>query len=325
MLSTAWYATHLSPHTLKWTMLSDPTDSDAKVDPSLFPAIVDEMVKQCDPQDGVTDGIVSDPFACNFNFERLLCTPSNSTNCLTPAQLQTIYHFYHDWVDVNQTWVFPGITVGTDPTTLLTSVSPIGYGYFRNFIYNDTEWDYTQFSYKDVLKSEEVNPGNATAWDFDLSPFMNRKGKVLHYHGTADGLIPTGSSTFFYNKVTEAMTTQGIDLDDFYRFFLVPGMEHCQGSDVAPWYFAGGSQYVNNLTYGVPDYNDPAHNIVLALMNWVENGTAPEQIIATKYYNDTYTDGMQSQRPLCMYPKQAKYTGSGDVNDPENWECKSLY
>jgi feruloyl esterase len=323
--STAWYITHLSPATLKWSMINQPNTTDYHIDPSLFPAIVDEMVKQCDPQDGVTDGIISDPFACNFNFQGLLCTPTNNTNCLTPAQLETVYKYYSDWVDVNQTYVFPGVTLGTDMSTLGGGVSPIGYGYFQNLVYNDPEWDYNQLSYADVLKSEEVNPGNATASDYDLSPFMNRKGKILHYHGTADGLVPTGSSKIFYNKVVETMATKGVELDDFYRFFLIPGMQHCQKSDTAPWYIGGGSQSVNNLTYGIPGYDDPAHNIVLALMNWVENGTAPEQIIATKYYNDTFTDGLQSQRPICVYPKQAKYKGSGDVNDPDSWQCESLY
>ena len=93
-------------------------------------------------------------------------------------------------------------------------------------------------------------------------------------------------------------------------------------------YFAGSDQSVGSGTVNsVPGYEDAQHDVLLAMMAWVENGTAPEYIIATTYNNDTdpLGEGVYRQRPLCMYPKQAKYTGSGDVDAPESWECQSLY
>ncbi|KAK6086263.1 tannase and feruloyl esterase [Seiridium cupressi] len=321
----AWWSTRLASQTLHQGLYNYPTNSTKHIDASLFPTIVAEMEKQCDPQDGVVDGIVSDPFACNFNFEALLCTSSNSTSCLTPAQLQTVYDFYNDWVDVNQTFVFPGATLGTDPSFLLGSLVPLGYGYYQNWVYNDTTWDYTQFTYADVQFADQVDPGNATADDFDMTPFMDRGGKILMYHGSADSLIPTGSSKVFYSNVAQTLVPKGVQLDDFYRFFLIPGMGHCTDSTTAPWYIAGGSQSLTNVTHSVPGYEDSDHDVILALMKWVEGDTAPEKLIATKYVNDTASLGVQIQRPLCVYPKQAKYTGSGDVNAPENWECQSLY
>jgi feruloyl esterase len=60
-------------------------------------------------------------------------------------------------------------------------------------------------------------------------------------------------------------------------------------------------------------------------MNWVENGTAPDSIIATKYANDTEHSVVSRQRPLCPYPKQAQYKGIGDPNAPDSWECRLPY
>jgi feruloyl esterase len=310
---------------LKQGLYNYPVNSTKYIDATLFPVIVAEMEKQCDPQDGVIDGIISDPFGCNFNFEALLCTSANTSACLTPDQLQTVYSFYNDFVDVNQTFVFPSVALGSNPTPLLGSINSLGYDYYQDWVYNDTNWDYTQFTYADIQNAERVDPGNATADDFDLTPYMNRGGKILMYHGGADSLIPTGSSRVFYNKVTETLVPRGINLDDFYRFFLIPGMDHCSGSAKAPWYIAGGSQSLNDVAYSVPGYEDADHDVILALMKWVEEGSAPDKIIATKFVNDTSTEGVEIQRPLCVYPKQAKYTGSGDVSTPENWECETLY
>jgi hypothetical protein len=58
-----------------------------------------------------------------------------------------------------------------------------------------------------------------------------------------------------------------------------------------------------------------------ALANWVENGVAPSQIIATKYIDDVPARGIASQRPLCQYPNHPAYSGSGNVNDPASFQC----
>jgi feruloyl esterase len=69
----------------------------------------------------------------------------------------------------------------------------------------------------------------------------------------ADGLIPTGASELLYNNYLYNMSAKGINLDDFYRFFLVPGMQHCSGSvGNAPWYM-GGVQTIQGV-YGVPGF-----------------------------------------------------------------------
>jgi feruloyl esterase len=95
----------------------------------------------------------------------------------------------------------------------------------------------------------------------------------------------------------------------------------------APWYFAGANQagLLSSSIFGVPGFSDPEHDVLLALMAWVEKGTAPTQIIATKWHNDQLQDEVVRQRPLCIYPTEARYNGYGDVNRPDSWKCEPLY
>lgn len=318
----AWWSTHLQSWALRQGIVNLSKKNSSHVPSLLFPAIVEEMVRQCDPQDGLEDGIIGDPFGCNFDFNQLLCQPGkNRTDCLTSAQIDTVHMLYSSFWDTNQTFVFPSITLGSDAATLSVKPSRLGSDFFRYWVYNNTNWDYTALRYEDIVKADEVDPGAATANNFDLSPFKQRGGKLIHYHGLADELIPAGSSQYFYDQVYRTLVPRGIKVDDFYRFFFVPGMSHCMGSTVAPWYIGGGAQYISGATHSVPGFMNSQHDVILAIMDWVENGKAPNEIIATKYWNDSVADGIYSQRPLCMYPKQARYVGNGDPNVPHSWKC----
>lgn len=285
------------------------------------------MTKQCDPQDGLRDGVISDPIGCNFDFNGLLCLPgAAASSCLTAEQISTARQLYSAFVDVNQTFIFPGVTLGVDPTLVMSSVSTLGSNYYQYWVLNQTSWDITNFDYADIQLAEAINPGQAAPNNFDLSTFKARGGKLLQYHGLADNLIATGSSLVLYDNIYEAMASQGTNLDDFYRLFLIPGMQHCSGSaQPAPWYIGGGSQRVTGAKYSVPGFMDAKHDIILAMMQWVEHGVAPDTIIATKFWNDTVSEGVQVQRPVCAYPKQAKYIGHSNPSAPQNWRCESLY
>ena len=308
-----------------------PLTSPVHIPAALFPVYVTEVTRQCDGQDGVKDSIVSDPYGCNFAPEALLCSSgTNSSTCFTPAQLSTLYHIFSDWVETNQTFVFPGLTLGTDPTFLAggEEPSPLGQQFIENFYLNVTQYDYTQFDFATVQFIENLDTGNATADKYDLSTFNARGGKMIMYHGLADPLIATGSSTYYYRQVLANMgSMQGVHVDDFYRLFLVPGMSHCAGSaNNAPWYIGGANQveYVDGAEYSVPGYVDAQHDVLLAMMRWVEEGVAPDSLVATKFVNDTVSLGVERQRPLCAYPKQARYDGVGDVDLAESWACEGL-
>lgn len=318
----AWWTTHLQTWTLKQGLTNFPASTPSYIPPNLFQTIANEMIKQCDTQDGVRDGIVADPFGCNFDFNQLLCRPGqNTTTCLTMAQIETAQKLYSPYLDANQTLLFPGITLGTSAAALSAKPSGLGIDFLQDWIFNDTNWDFTTFDIKDVGLADMINPGGATADDFDLSPFEKRGGKLIHYHGLADNLIPSGSSQYFYNQVYRTLTAKGLGVDDFYRFFFIPGMGHCSGAPVAPWYIGGGNQHVAGASHSVPGFADPKHDVIMAIMAWVEQGKAPDQLIATKFRNDTVSSGVESQRPLCPYPKQAQYVGHGDTNRPDSWKC----
>ncbi|KAB2578413.1 putative ferulic acid Esterase/Feruloyl esterase [Lasiodiplodia theobromae] len=333
----AWWTTHMQTWTAKMGTFNLPLNGSHRIDPALFPVIEAEVVKQCDPQDGLADNIVSDPLACNFNADALLCTPtSNSSACLTPAQLDTLSKIYGAYIDTNDTFVFPGLALSSESQWQVLLGTPTGeplsYGidYVRYFLSQpDFRWE--DFTYAVVERADELDPGNATADAFAaMADYRARGGKLLHYHGWSDGLIATGSSLHFYQQVARALLPMGIPLDDWYRFFLVPGMQHCSATPSgvdAPWYFAGGNQAGDFGTgvHGVPGFEDGKHDALLALMDWVENGTVVDEIIATKFVDEDVTKGVERQRPLCMYPKQAVYKGEGDVDAAESWECKSLY
>ncbi|KXX74571.1 putative feruloyl esterase B-2 [Madurella mycetomatis] len=119
----------------------------------------------------------------------------------------------------------------------------------------------------------------------------------------------------------------GVDaLQSWFRYFLVPGLQHVSGTVVdAPWYFAGPGSHgrLSTATYSTPDYEDVRHDALLALMAWVENGTAVDEIVATTWKRMADpSSGVLRQRPLCPYPKTQTYRGNGDPNVPESFTCR---
>ena len=103
-------------------------------------------------------------------------------------------------------------------------------------------------------------------------------------------------------------------------------MENCTGTPAdqgAPWFFNGDNQdsLSGIATWGVPGFNDSKHDIVLAIIDWVENGVSPDYLIPTRWYNDGPADGVAIQRPICPYPELAVYNGTGNTSLAENWHC----
>ena len=94
------------------------------------------------------------------------------------------------------------------------------------------------------------------------------------YHGLSNQLIVTGSSMYYHEHVRNMMSAQGVNVNDFCRLFLVPGMYHCCFSKMALWYIAGANQvpHVLGVDYSVPGYEDAQHNVLLALVQWLSMG-----------------------------------------------------
>jgi feruloyl esterase len=146
----------------------------------------------------------------------------------------------------------------------------------------------------------------------DLGDFRQHGGKLIMYHGWADPLIPSQSSINYFNAlVRDDSHDHGFQqvsfngdrnpalrrTQSYARLYMVPGMYHC----------AGG-----------PGPN--AFDALTPLVTWVETGVAPDAIVAAKFVNDT-PPAVQMTRPLCVFPKVAKYNGSGSTSIAANFTC----
>ncbi|KAL6704549.1 hypothetical protein ACN47E_008059 [Coniothyrium glycines] len=331
----AWWTSHLQPWTVKVASYNLPTTAAHHIPPSLFPSIQHEVMKQCDPQDGLRDGLISNPSGCTFHPEALLCaaniTNSTAAGCLTSPQLSTLDNIYSDFTGANQTFFYPHLSLGSEqnwPIHLSSSApNPLGTDYVRYFLQYGAAWTWQDFTEDIQRVAHRTDPGRASV-GYDFSRFAQRGGKILSYHGMSDAHIPADSLPYLYNQVRRELQPRGVDVEEFFRFFFVPGMGHCAGTVVdAPWYFAGPNQpsALGQVSYGVPGFEDREHDVLLAMMAWVEDGVVPDKIVGTKYVDEAAHDAVLRQRPLCMYPKQARYVGTGDANKAENWECKLLW
>ncbi|ROV95847.1 hypothetical protein VSDG_05134 [Cytospora chrysosperma] len=333
IMAPAWWTSHLSPWTTKVGSYDLPTDAAWYIPPSLFATIGAEVIKQCDSSDGVVDGIVSSPELCKFNVDTLLCGSAGtnaSSACLTEAQVATVHKVYDDYYAEGK-FAFPGLELGSEEqwAASLGSSAPnsLGDGYMQNFLLNDPNWTWPQYTDSLVWQADAEDPGNCTADRFEaMRAVMERGSKIIMFHGMSDGLIATRSSNVFYKRVADALG--GYDkLKSWFRFFLVPGLQHVTGTppDVnAPWYFSGpNSQGVLGTdVYSTPGFENAQHDALMALMNWVEKNVTVDSIIATTWNNvSDPTSGVYRQRPLCPYPQKAVYDGSGDMNSAESWAC----
>jgi feruloyl esterase len=141
---------------------------------------------------------------------------------------------------------------------------------------------------------DRIENGAINAMDPNLKPFIASGGKLIQYHGWADQQIPSGSSVEYYQR---ALNTMGgaRQVQNSYRLFMVPGMGHCGGGD-------GTSTF----------------DMLSALEQWVEKGSAPDRINASHMTSGT----VDRTRPLCPYPQVAAYKGTGDTNDAANFACR---
>lgn len=325
----AWWTSHLQTWTTKVAKDNLPEGAPNRIPPNLFPVIAQEARRQCDSVDGVEDGIISAPGQCRFDLTKILCGTRgvNTSACLTEPQIQTATTIYADYIAEGK-FAFPGLEVGSENLWNVvlgaSQPNPLGQDYVKYFLFDDPDWKWQSYNDSIVWIADKTDPGDASADRYDIPDFKARGNKIIMYHGMADGLIPTRSSSYFYEQVAAAMG--GIAaVQEWFRFFLVPGMGHCAGTSVdAPWYIGGGNQ-MGSLAAGVSStqgLTDAKHDALLALMNWVENGEAVDSIIATTWNKPTDpSSGVLRQRPLCPFPQTAKLTNGEDEKNPASWKC----
>ncbi|KAK5659188.1 hypothetical protein OQA88_1278 [Cercophora sp. LCS_1] len=296
-------------------------------------ALAQEVRRQCDGVDGVVDGIVSSPELCVFDFGWVACgngTAGDHENCLSLEQVDTVRRVYEGWRGTDGRVLYPGLELGSEGLWWLLlgnkqEPSPLGVGWQRDFLMDDAAWDWRGFDEDGIVRlADGRDPGRANAVGFEgLGRFRDRGGKLVLYHGLADGLVPAKGSELFYKRTVEALG--GGEISDFMRLFLVPGMQHCWSTDTnAPWCF-GGATHAGGLgmdKWSVPGYKDSRHDAMMALVEWVERGRPVDSIVATAWRSKwNATSGALRQRPLCPYPAKAVYNGVGDVDLGSSWKC----
>ncbi|KAK3380831.1 feruloyl esterase B [Podospora didyma] len=331
----AWWTSHLQTWTTKVAKDNLPDGSPNRIPPGLFSVIAKEAVRQCDGADGVLDGIISAPEKCQLDLSKIQCGTEgvDASACLTAAQIQTAEKIYGDYITDDGKFAFPGLKVGSENLWGVVlgapAPNPLGQDYIKYFLLDDASWKWETYNDSLVWRADALDPGHPSATKFDMSSFRDLKGgknkKIIMYHGLADGLIPTGSSTYFYEQVASAMGSMS-GVQDWFRYFLVPGMGHCAGTSVdAPWYIGGGNQAgsLGTGVYSTPGFGDAQHDILLGLMNWVEKGEPVDKVIATTWTKSSdATSGVLRQRPLCAYPKTARLEAGKDEKRAESWTCK---
>ena len=288
---------------------------------SKVPAIAQAVNAACDAEDGVKDGIVNDPRKCRFRPQSMLCKGGETDKCLTPPQAATLDKLYGGARDSHGNKIFPGFLPGAEEGSggwglWIIGSAPgksllffFGNGFFANMAYNKADWDYRQANLDDAVKIADGGPDKIlNATDPNLKPFAAHGGKLLLYHGWNDPAISALNTIDYYDAVSKELGLR--QLKESVRLFMAPGMQHCAGGP-------GPDSFGESWT---PAPRDPAHDAQLALEQWVEKGTAPSEIIATKYAGDS-DKTVKMTRPLCAYPRAAKYEGSGSADDAANFVC----
>lgn len=199
----------------------------------------------------------------------------------------------------------------TGPAPLKSLMASFGTGYFSNMVNDNPAWDYKSFAMDGSLEAAKAKTARALdAVDANLDPFRARGGKLILYHGWNDPAIPALNTVNYYEDVVAHVGQAKVD--SFVRLYMVPGMQHCGGGP-------GPDEFGQSFSW----VDDPKRNARVALEQWVEKGSAPTAIVATKTAEKDGQGQSVMTRPLCPYPEFAKYQGSGDTNRAENFVCAS--
>jgi Tannase and feruloyl esterase len=266
--------------------------------PETLKTIEATIIESCDARDGVTDGLIDDPRQCHFDVNTLP---------ISADQKRALRAIYEPTTNRDGE-IYPGQPFGGEGQTAgwpqwITGVNAsqpgqapslrfaFGTGIFKYLVFNDPNWDYSTYELANWKKDTALAASFLNASNPDLRSFNSRGGKLILWHGWADPALTPLASIRYQDDVL----AHDPNARSYFRTFLLPGVLHCGGGagpDTADW--------------------------TTALVDWAENGTAPDRVIASKISNGTVT----RSRPLCPYPQKAVYTGSGSIDDERNFVCK---
>jgi hypothetical protein len=296
--------------------LSEEALKDAPVTPAKLALVAGKVMDKCDAIDGLKDGLIDDPRKCDFDPARDVpaCTAADAPDCLTAPQAAAIAKVYSGPMSNGKPF-FPGYMPGSEAVmtglfgggtgsgwmnvivTTQPDAKPADFNLAENTMRYlvhkppQADYDYKTFNFDRDIHLLDDWSKLADAKNPDLSKFKKHGGKLLITFGWADSILQPLMGVNYYEQ---AVARNGSDTPDFFRLFMVPGMEHCGG--------------------GVgPDRHDP----MTAMVDWVEKGKAPASMVASRVVNDQVV----RTRPLCPYPQVARYSGQGSIDDASNFRC----
>ncbi len=252
------------------------------------------MIAACDANDGVKDGVIDDPRNCRFEPATIECK-AEEMDCLSPAQVVALRKMYEgprnprtgtadlswlarqqrgsDRVSAGQCVV--GMAAGTGATH-----EPTRAAFWRHWVFRDPTWDWWSFDFdRHLALADERVGGMIDQVNPDISAFKARGGKAIVYHGWQDPVVNALDTIAYYEQVRSRQGSQQ-EADRFFRLFLVPGMGHCAGGT--------GTTNFGNQTSPAPIV-DADHDLLTALDAWVEKGTAPARLVASRVVNGATT------------------------------------
>jgi len=275
---------------------------------SKLAAIEAAAVKAC----GDPDGVIEDPPGCRFDPGVLLCRGAEDDACLTSAQVEALRRIYAGPRNPRTGEpVAPGLEPGGEAeeqpdgfALWISGPAPNGApsgdfllssNFFRYMVFDDPAYDIAQLNFDGDVAMTDAKVGAILDPDSpDLRAFARRGGKLIHHHGWSDDVVPPRMSIDYFERVHARMG----DTSAFYRLFMAPGMAHCQegrGPNVLP--------------------------ALEAVRAWVERGTPPERLVATKTVDNSPSKPIERTRPLCPYPERAEWDGRGDRTRAESYRC----
>ena len=271
----------------------------SKLDAAARAVLAAGAMAACDPADGVADGQISDPRSCEFDPATLRCPPDGASACLTADQVDAARALYRGPVtsDGGGKYMHPGGLPEGSELNWPASPGPLptDYGRYLAFAKDpaaDWTWEdfeFTVSTWQSLQKMADVyNADNGKRPD--LRAFDEAGGKLIVWHGLADASTGQDSTLDWYAQIQDR--SGGLEATkDFARLFQVPGLYH-------------GGGYIDYQLQLLPE-----------IIEWVEHGAAPTEVLAsaTRPAARTY--------PVYDYPRRAAFTGTGSVLDAANWKA----
>jgi tannase/feruloyl esterase len=270
------------------------------IPPAKYAVLHRAALDACDAQDGLKDGLISEPLSCRVDPAVTQCKAGDAPNCLTAPQVEAARKLYAGVINPKTgERIFPRLEPGSELSWGGPAGGPeplaVGADLFKFVVFKDPKWDFRKFDLaRDYDAVHKIDSLDLSPTSPDLKAFIARGGKLLIYQGWADqNVAPQSTVDYYYNVVKTIGQKQ---VDESVRLFFAPGMAHCGGGE--------GPNVFDALT---------------SLEQWREQGKVPTSILATHSTNGK----VDRSRPLCPFPQVAKYKGTGSIDEAANFTCSA--